>query len=98
LSAVDELKKLARGRFGKSVLALALALRWVLDQGPTIALWGARNPSQMNPVGEIEGWYIGAATKAEIDAILKRCITDPASPAFMAPPVARPVERKRSAA
>src|SRR3984893_10864995 len=66
LSAVDELKKLARERFGKSVLALAL--RWVLDQGPTIALWGARNPSQMNPVGEIEGWHIDSATEGEIDA------------------------------
>ena len=42
LAAVDELAKLARERFGKSVLALAL--RWVLDQGPTIALWGARRP------------------------------------------------------
>jgi aryl-alcohol dehydrogenase-like predicted oxidoreductase len=42
LAAVDELKKPARERFGKSVLALAV--RWVLDQGPTIALWGARHP------------------------------------------------------
>jgi aryl-alcohol dehydrogenase-like predicted oxidoreductase len=31
LAAVDELKKLARDRFGKSVLALAV--RWVLDRG-----------------------------------------------------------------
>jgi aryl-alcohol dehydrogenase-like predicted oxidoreductase len=54
LSAVDELKKLARERFGKSVLALAV--RWVLDQGPTIALWGARNPGQPDPIGEIDGW------------------------------------------
>ena len=44
LSAVHELEKVARERFGKSILALAV--RWVLDQGPTIALWGARNPSQ----------------------------------------------------
>jgi aryl-alcohol dehydrogenase-like predicted oxidoreductase len=87
LSAVDEFKKLARERFGKSVLALAL--RWVLDQGPTIALWGARNPSQLDPVGEIEGWHLDAATKVEIDAILKRCISDPVSPSFMAPPLTR---------
>jgi aryl-alcohol dehydrogenase-like predicted oxidoreductase len=53
LSAVDEFKKLAHEWFGKSVLALAV--RWVLDQGPTIALWGARNPSQLDPVSEIEG-------------------------------------------
>jgi aryl-alcohol dehydrogenase-like predicted oxidoreductase len=91
LAAVDELKKLARERFGKSVLALAV--RWVLDQGPTVALWGARNPGQLDPIGDVEGWHIDPATKAEIDVILKRCIVDPVSPAFMAPPVTRPREQ-----
>jgi len=95
LAAVDQLKKLAQERFGKSVLALAV--RWVLDQGPTIALWGARNPSQLDPIGEIDGWHIDAAAKREIDAILKRCVTDPVSPSFMAPPVTRPAERELSA-
>jgi aryl-alcohol dehydrogenase-like predicted oxidoreductase len=92
LAAVDELKKLARDRFGKSVLALAV--RWVLDQGPTIALWGARHRRQLDPIGDVEGWHIDAATKAEINAILKRCIVDPVSPAFMAPPVSRPKEQE----
>jgi aryl-alcohol dehydrogenase-like predicted oxidoreductase len=96
LTAVGELKKLARERFGKSVLALAV--RWVLDQGPTIALWGARRPGQLDPISDVEGWHIDAATKHEIDAILKRCIVDPVSPAFMAPPVIRPKEQKRLAA
>jgi aryl-alcohol dehydrogenase-like predicted oxidoreductase len=91
LAAVDQFKKLAQRRFGKSVLALAV--RWVLDQGPTIALWGARNPSQMDPIAEIDGWHIDAAAKREIDAILARCITDPVSPSFMAPPATRPVQR-----
>jgi aryl-alcohol dehydrogenase-like predicted oxidoreductase len=89
------LKKIAHERFGKSVLALAV--RWVLDQGPTIALWGARNPSQLDPIGDVEGWHIDAATKHDIDAILKRCIVDPVSPAFMAPPVIRPKEQKLAA-
>ena len=96
LAAVGELKKLARERFGKSVLALAV--RWVLDQGPTIALWGARHPGQLDPITDVEGWHIDAATKHDIDAILKRCIVDPVSPAFMAPPVIRPKEQKRLAA
>ena len=96
LTAVDELKKLARERFGKSVLALAV--RWVLEQGPTIALWGARNPGQLDPIGEIDGWHIDDASKAEIDAILRRCIIDPVSPSFMAPPVTRPVEHRLSVA
>src|SRR5882672_2259012 len=38
LKAVERLEQLARARYGKSVLALAV--RWVLDQGHTVALWG----------------------------------------------------------
>jgi aryl-alcohol dehydrogenase-like predicted oxidoreductase len=91
LTAVDELKKLARERFGKSVLALAV--RWVLDQCPTIALWGARRPDQLGPIDDIDGWHIDEASKRAIDAILKRCIVDPVSPELMAPPLTRPVER-----
>jgi aryl-alcohol dehydrogenase-like predicted oxidoreductase len=92
LDAVAELTKLAKERFGKSVLTLAV--RWVLDQGPTIALWGARHPGQLDPISEVEGWHIDAATKHDIDAILKRCIVDPVSPAFMAPRVARPKQQE----
>jgi len=88
LAAVDALAKLARERFGKSVLALAV--RWVLDQGPTIALWGARRPEQLDPLTEIDGWHIDEASRGEIDAILARTVTDPVSPAFMAPPAKRP--------
>ena len=88
LAAVEELRALAQQRFGKSVLALAV--RWVLDQGPTIALWGARRPEQLNPIGEIDGWQIDEASKRDIDAILKRYIQDPVSPEFMAPPARVP--------
>jgi aryl-alcohol dehydrogenase-like predicted oxidoreductase len=96
LTAVDELKTLARERFGKSVLALAL--RWVLDQGPTVALWGARRPDQLDPIGDIDAWHVDEASRRDIDAILKRCIQDPVSPEFMAPPLTRPVEREPFAA
>jgi aryl-alcohol dehydrogenase-like predicted oxidoreductase len=95
LAAVDELKRLARERFGKSVLALAV--RWVLDQGPTIALWGARNPDQMAPIGEIDGWHVDEGAQREIAAILERCIVDPVSPEFMAPPLKRSLEQEVSA-
>jgi aryl-alcohol dehydrogenase-like predicted oxidoreductase len=88
LAAVRELDALARERFGKSVLALAV--RWVLDQGPTIALWGARRPDQLDPIDAIDGWRIDERSKLDVDAILARCITDPVSPAFMAPPERRP--------
>lgn len=88
LAAVAALETLARERFNKSLLALAV--RWVLDQGPTIALWGARKPAQLDQVDEISGWTIDAATKTEIDAILKQYVKDPIAPTFMAPPVKRP--------
>jgi aryl-alcohol dehydrogenase-like predicted oxidoreductase len=42
VAAVKALNVFARDNFDKSVLALAV--RWVLDRGPTIALWGARRP------------------------------------------------------
>jgi aryl-alcohol dehydrogenase-like predicted oxidoreductase len=88
LAAVKELDALARERFGKTVLALAV--RWVLDQGPTIALWGARRPDQLDPVTDIDGWKIDDVSKRDIDAILARCIKDPVSPDFMAPTTKRP--------
>lgn len=39
LAAVASLEHYARERYGKPVMALAV--RWLLDQGDTIALWGA---------------------------------------------------------
>lgn len=96
LAAVHALEALARERFGKSVLALAV--RWVLDKGPTIALWGARNQRQLDPIHDIEGWRIDEETMREIDAILATTIADPVSPAFMAPPERRPPNADLAAA
>jgi hypothetical protein len=70
----------------------------VLDQGPTIALWGARRPDQLDPISEIDGWHIDENARRQIQDILTRYITDPVSPSFMAPPLKRPAEQKRSAA
>jgi aryl-alcohol dehydrogenase-like predicted oxidoreductase len=84
LAAVDSLDRYARDRFGLGVLALAV--RWVLDQGDTIALWGARRPAQLDPVGEAMGWKLDDQAKRDIDAILLRTIRDPVGPEFMAPP------------
>jgi aryl-alcohol dehydrogenase-like predicted oxidoreductase len=87
LRAVEELDRLARERFGKRVIHLAL--RWLLDQpGVGAALWGARRPDQLAPVVDVMGWRIDADTMREIDAILGRSIRDPVGPEFMAPPVA----------
>ena len=84
LSAVDALKALAQERHGKSVLALAI--RWVLDQGPTIALWGARRPDQLDGVDDAFGWSLSPQDLKDIDALLAEHITDPIGPDFMAPP------------
>jgi aryl-alcohol dehydrogenase-like predicted oxidoreductase len=84
LVAVERLDRLAQQRFGKRVIHLAI--RWMLDQGITTALWGARNPAQLLPVNEVSGWQLDAPTKADIDRILRETITDPIGPEFMAPP------------
>jgi aryl-alcohol dehydrogenase-like predicted oxidoreductase len=84
LAAVARLDKLAKERFGKRVIHLAA--RWVLDQGVSSALWGARRPDQLSPIDEVSDWSLDEATKAEIDRILKEEIPDPVGPEFMAPP------------
>jgi len=83
LAAVDKLDRLAQ-RFGKRVIHLAV--RWMLDQGITTALWGARHPGQLQPVAEVTGWSLDASAKAEIDQILRETVADPVGPEFMAPP------------
>ena len=84
LTAVRHLNQFARDRYGKRVIHLAV--RWLLDQGATTALWGARHPSQLQPIDEVFGWSLDAAAKAEIDRILRGSIADPVGPEFMAPP------------
>jgi aryl-alcohol dehydrogenase-like predicted oxidoreductase len=85
LAAVQQLDRLAQQRFGKRVIHLAV--RWMLDQGITTALWGARRPDQLQPVDQVAGWRLDAPATAEIDRILRETITDPVGPEFMAPPV-----------
>jgi len=84
LAAVSALDAFAHKNFGKSVLALAI--RWVLDQGPTIALWGARRPDQLDAIAQVMGWSLDEPAKREIDRILQDTITSPVGPEFMAPP------------
>jgi aryl-alcohol dehydrogenase-like predicted oxidoreductase len=83
LAAVKRLDLLAQERYGRDVLDLAV--RWVLDEGITTALWGARRPDQLAAVGEVMGWHLEPSAKAEIEQILDDTITDPVGPEFMAP-------------
>lgn len=85
LAAVQSLQQLAQVSYDKSVLALAV--RWILDQGGTVALWGARKPEHLASVDEVLGWSVNEADMALINYILKDQIRDPVGPEFMAPPV-----------
>jgi aryl-alcohol dehydrogenase-like predicted oxidoreductase len=88
VKAADALDQLARRRFDKRLIHLAV--RWVLDQGTTVALWGARHPAQLQPVDGVSGWQLDAPAKAEIDRILNTIVGEPIGPEFMAPPARSP--------
>lgn len=84
LNAVQELNEFAKKEYQKNVLSLAL--RWILDRGNTVALWGARHPDQLKPLEEAMGWHLDNQAMAEIDLILKKYVPKEVSPSFMAPP------------
>ena len=83
LAAVRQLDQFAQDRFDRSVIQLAV--RWMLDQGISVALWGGRHPDQLNAAQGVGGWSLDAASRATIDRILAQTITDPIGPEFMAP-------------
>jgi aryl-alcohol dehydrogenase-like predicted oxidoreductase len=83
LSAVAQLDQLAQRRYGKHVIQLAV--RWMLDQGVTVALWGGRRPDQLRPALGLAGWSLDAAARADIERIVSSTIGEPVGPEFMAP-------------
>jgi len=85
LAAVHALDQLARDIGGQRVLALAV--RWVLDRGKTVALWGARRPEQLEGMEQAFGWNLSPQQMQQIDAIVAGLVTDPVGPEFMAPPL-----------
>jgi len=84
LQAVQALQKLAQERFGRDVLHMAV--RFILDKGVNVALWGGRRPEQMHPLPQVFGWQLSAEDFQAIDSILDQTVTDPVGPEFMAPP------------
>lgn len=93
LEAVDRLDRFARDRYGKHIIHLAV--RWILDQGVDVALWGARRPDQLDPVEKVMGWSLDDDAKADIDRILDAAIDDPVGPEFLMPPTRETLEGKR---
>lgn len=91
MSAVRLLQRFAHERYGKGLIPLAI--RWVLDQpGVSVALWGARHPSELSPLQDAMGWRLDNEALAYMDSVVQESVRDPVGPEFMAPPEHRPEE------
>jgi aryl-alcohol dehydrogenase-like predicted oxidoreductase len=84
LNAVEQLDQLAQSQSHRPVIQLAV--RWMLDQGISVALWGGRHPDQLHAALGLTSWSLDSATRSRIDRILNTTITDPIGPDFIAPP------------
>jgi len=84
LEAVRQLDELAKKRFHRRVIHLAV--RWMLDQGISVALWGGRHPEQVEAALDVAGWSLDDAERRLIERIVNTAVTDPVGPEFMAPP------------
>jgi aryl-alcohol dehydrogenase-like predicted oxidoreductase len=83
LEAVRQLDQLAQGRFHRRVIQLAV--RWMLDKGISVALWGGRHPDQVQAALDVAGWSLNPADRALIERIVNTAVVDPVGPEFMAP-------------
>ena len=83
LDAVRQLDELAQRRFHRRVIHLAV--RWMLDQGISVALWGGRHPDQVEAALGVAGWSLNAVHRALVELIVNTAVRDPVGPEFMAP-------------
>lgn len=67
LNAVQQLDDWAKQTHDRSVLALAV--RWSLDKGAGVALWGARRPEELNPLETMCDWKLSDQNMKDIDRI-----------------------------
>ena len=87
LGAIARLDAIARERFGKRVIHLAL--RWLLDSpGVGVALWGARKPHQLEPIDGAFDFHVDDDLRKTIVDIVTEEVSDPIGPDFLAPPLA----------
>ena len=84
LQAVRQLDEFAQRRFHRRVIHLAV--RWMLDQGISVALWGGRHPEQVEAALGVAGWSLTDAERESIEHIVNTAVVDPVGPEFMAPP------------
>jgi len=83
LHAVRQLDEFAQRRFQRRVIHLAV--RWMLDQGISVALWGGRHPDQVEAARDVAGWSLSTPNRELIECIVNAAIKDPVGPEFMAP-------------
>jgi aryl-alcohol dehydrogenase-like predicted oxidoreductase len=91
LEAVAKLDRFARDNYSRRVIHLAV--RWVLDQGIDIALWGARHPEQLDALDEAMEFSLDEEARNEVVRLVTTTIDEEVGPEFMAPP--RPQEAGR---
>jgi aryl-alcohol dehydrogenase-like predicted oxidoreductase len=84
LQAVRQLDEFAQRRFHRRVIHLAV--RWMLDQGISVALWGGRHPDQVKAALGVAGWSLTDVERDSIEHIVNTAVVDPVGPEFMAPP------------
>jgi aryl-alcohol dehydrogenase-like predicted oxidoreductase len=84
LQAVRQLDEFAQRRFHRRVIHLAV--RWMLDQGISVALWGGRHPDQVEAALGVAGWSLTDAERELIERTVNTAVVDPIGPEFMAPP------------
>jgi aryl-alcohol dehydrogenase-like predicted oxidoreductase len=83
LEAVRQLDEFAQRRFQRRVIHLAV--RWMLDQGIGVALWGGRHPDQVEAALGVAGWSLSSADRKLIESMVDKAVVDPVGPEFMAP-------------
>src|SRR5258708_14027404 len=59
LNAVRQFDRLAQDRFLRR--GIHLAVRWMLDQGVSVALWGGRRPVKLRPTQVAADWSLHCA-------------------------------------
>ena len=90
LNAVDRIASFLKEKYNKTILPGAI--RWILDQqGTGVALWGARQPAQIEPVDDVFGWHLNKEDFKQIDNILTESIPEPVKSDFMGPPTRKEI-------
>lgn len=85
VECAEQLKKWVAKKYNRPLAALAV--RWSLDKGVDVALWGVRKPEQLKEMESIFDWKLVKEDFTEIDKIIHEYVKNPAGLEFMEPPI-----------